>query len=159
MKTRHYLIFNFLGYGIVALFLLGLIIVLKSDLFGLIFGILFILIFSYKSYSSYRQLKNVPSDEKMYTPPINASVQDQINSYKRVMIAGSIAIVALSIWVFIQLNELESGKVDSVKLWGPIPLLYDLGGYWLAVLSTPAVGVFVLVAGIRKIIILKNNSL
>ncbi len=69
---------------------------------------------------------------------------EQIASLKRLMYLFLPACIILSIWVIFDLNQLESGGADSVRLWAPVAFLYDQLGYWPAILFVPVLGLVVL---------------
>jgi len=69
---------------------------------------------------------------------------DQIASLKRLMYLFLPACIILSIWVIFDLNQLESGGADSVRLWAPVAFLYNQLGYWPAILFVPVLGLAVL---------------
>ncbi len=87
---------------------------------------------------------------------MDASVTEKLTFYKRGILLGGIAFIILSVWTLLDLNSLESGTAESVRLWGPVSFLYDLGGYWLAVLTTPIMGILVIISFASKIQELKN---
>ena len=64
----------------------------------------------------------------------------------------------LSIWTWLNLNQLESGADEPVSLWAPIAFLYDVGGYWLALLATPFAGIFCVYVFIKKITAAGNDG-
>lgn len=69
---------------------------------------------------------------------------EQIASLKRLMYLFLPACVVLSTWIIYDLNQLESGGADSVRLWAPVAFLYDQLGYWPAILFVPVLGLVVL---------------
>jgi hypothetical protein len=74
------------------------------------------------------------------------------------LLIGVPAFIITSVWTYIDLKSLESGTVGSVLLWEPVSLLYNLGGFWLAVLATPLLGVLIVILGLRKIKELKDSE-
>jgi hypothetical protein len=60
--------------------------------------------------------------------------------WKQILLFGS-AFVALTVITVMDLNALESGAVQSVRLWAPIVSFYERFGYWPAVLLVPVLGV------------------
>ncbi|MES2679527.1 MAG: hypothetical protein V4635_06560 [Bacteroidota bacterium] len=156
MKQKHYLLFYAWTYALISVFLLLLTIFNKPDETGLILGSILILVLSYKSYSCFKKLRTTNNEDRALAPPANASLQDQKLYYKRMVIVFWIAITILSIWTITDLNELESGTVEYVGVWGPVLFCYHIGGYWLAVLVTPLIGLLVTLLFIKKINQLKK---
>ena len=54
--------------------------------------------------------------------------------------------VGLTIVTVQDLNRLESGEVESVRVFAPLALSYNLLGYWPTILFPPLVGILCLVA-------------
>jgi hypothetical protein len=113
----------------------------EIDEFGIIFGSVILLFLIYKSYSCFKEIKNTRDEERAYSPPTDASKTEIISYYKRVFYISIPAFIILSIWIYYDLNELETGNVETVRLWAPIAFLYENGGYWLAILTTPILGI------------------
>ncbi|MES2575348.1 MAG: hypothetical protein V4572_10425, partial [Bacteroidota bacterium] len=61
------------------------------------------------------------------------------------------AFTILSVWIYFDLKDLESGTVEYVRLWAPIYILYNLGGFWLAVTATPLLGIIIAILFLKKI--------
>ena len=53
---------------------------------------------------------------------------------------GAICAFGLGIWVFYDLSRLESGAIESTRVWAPIAMLYESLGFWPAVSVLPAFG-------------------
>lgn len=113
----------------------------ELDEFGIIFGSAFILFLLYKSYSCFKEIKNTREEERVYQPPTDATKSEIISYYKRLFYISIPAFIILSVWIYYDLTELESGNEDSVTIWAPIAFLYEKGGYWLAILTTPIIGI------------------
>lgn len=156
MKQKHYLLFYVWTYALIAVFLIVVAIFNTPDTTGLILGGILIVALSYKSYSCFKKLKTTNNEDKALSPPANASLQEQKFYYKRMIVVFWIAIAILSIWTIMDLNELESGTVEYVGVWGPVLFCYHIGGYWLAVLATPLIGILVTLLFIKKINQLKK---
>jgi hypothetical protein len=159
MKQKDYLLL--MGWAYALLVVGGLLLVafqgLEIDTFGLVFGVCILAFFSYKSYTCFRDLKVVRQEDMVYAPPKDATVQEQISYFKRILILSAIAFPILSIWIYLDLNSLESGEVDSVRLWEPVAFLYNIGGYWAAILTVPVLGIIVLGTMLKKIVDLKGQ--
>ena len=157
MKQKTFLIWRAWSYAIativVAIFVFGFN---KVDTFGTIFAIGFLAFTAYQSYSCFRQLKYTRDEDRAYAPPTDTPVADQIIYYRRILRFGAVAFLVLSVWIVIDLNDLESGRVDHVSNWAPIMMLYSLCGYWVGVLTTPILGVFTIISLYRKIMQLEK---
>ena len=131
-----------------------LLITVKTDTFGLITGLILILIFAYKSFSNFKFSTSVNEKDPVVGPLHDATTEEKISYYKKGVWIAIAAFTILSVWTIIDLNALKSGTEESVSLWGPIALLYQYGGYWLAVITTPLLGLLVVLNFLRKIKIL-----
>jgi hypothetical protein len=129
----------------------------EIDSFGIVFGIILLLALSFLSYTFFRKARSV-GEEKMITPTTNSPASSQITYYRSMLLISIPAFAILSAWIFYDLNSLESGNADSVNLLAPIAWLYRSGGYWLAVLATPILGILVIVLFIILIRKLKQNK-
>ena len=157
MKQRTFLIWRGWAYAIVtvasAIFIFGFN---KLDTFGTVFAFAFLAFTAYNSYSCFRQLKHTREEDRAYVLPTDTPVSDQIIYYRRMLWTGAIAFIVLSVWILIDLNDLESGNVIHVSIWAPIAMLYNLGGYWVGILTTPILGIFTIISLYRKIRELEN---
>lgn len=54
----------------------------------------------------------------------------------------ALAVFGLGGWFYYELLQLESGEIESVRVWVPIAMLYDTLGFWPAVGLLPAIGCF-----------------
>ena len=158
MDKRKYLLFQGWAYALVVVVLTVIFALQKTDESGVIFGIAFLSFLAYKSYSCFKELKNTRDEDRDYAPSTDSTIAEKISFYKRMLLIGVPAFIITSIWTYLDLKSLESGTVDSVLLWEPVSLLYNLGGFWLAVLATPLLGVFIVILGLRKIKELNNTE-
>jgi hypothetical protein len=158
MNKKQYLLFSGWAYALIVIVLLVIFAFQKIDTFGIVFGIVILSYLSYKSYSCFKELKNTREDDRVFAPSADASVTEQISFYNRTLLIGIPAFIILSVMTYFDLQKLESGTVEYVSLWAPVSLLYDLGGYWLAVLGTPLLGILVIVLLLIKIGKLKNTE-
>ena len=146
MNQKKYLLFK--GYAYAISIIVILVFVTYSylqfneiDEFGIIFGVIFISLLSYKSYSCFKEIKNTREEEMPFAPPTDASKSEIISYYKKIFYISIPAFVILSIWIYIDLRDLETGKEDYVRIWAPISFLYEIGGFRFAVLATPFLGI------------------
>jgi hypothetical protein len=56
----------------------------------------------------------------------------------RLMLIITLALMPAEAFTLYDLMRLESREVESVRVWAPIALLYELLGFWPAVLFVPA---------------------
>jgi ABC-type uncharacterized transport system permease subunit len=162
MKQKNYFLLRAWLYaiGIVSIIVVSLSVVdfKEIDSFGIVAGIILLLALSFLSYSFFKKARSVTGEEKLMAPAANSSASSQITYYQRMLFISIPAFILLSVWIFFDLNNLESGNVDSIHLLAPIAWLYRSGGYWLAVLATPVLGILVTTLFIILIRKLKQNK-
>jgi hypothetical protein len=154
MNKKNYLFFRavlfFAGACLIPVILMTQDIDSTSTYLSIGFALLLLLL----SVRYYNQFKKTNTEEKLdtpYAPAANASFAEQKTFYKRMLIAGIIAFAILTAWTAIDLNDLESGAVSSISLWGPLSFIYKTGGYWPTVLALPVTGIISIVAFLVKI--------
>ena len=159
MKQEDYLLFMGWVYALMTIGGLALFAFKGSeiDTFGHVFGVCFLALFTYKSYTCFKDLKVVREEDMVYAPPSDPTLDEQISYFKRVLMISVIGFPLFSVWTCFDLNRVESGEVDSVTIWGPVAFLYDIGGYWVAVFAVPILGLFVIGTMIKKISDLKKQ--
>jgi hypothetical protein len=59
--------------------------------------------------------------------------------WKQILVFGA-AFAAGTVLAARDLDALESGAVESVRVWAPVASFYERFGYWPAVLLLPTVG-------------------
>lgn len=161
MKKKTQLLIQGYGFIAVALFFLALLAMnFSEDEFyvsvAIVVGIVYLL---YKSYSAFSQSKAVAEDEPAYVDPLaNTTTDEKLQYYRKILYVGVPAFALLSAWIIYELNNLESGEVHSVSIWGPVALIYEYSGYWPAVLFLPVLGVLSVGVLIRKSIQLKKQE-
>jgi hypothetical protein len=156
MDKRQYLLFCGWCYSLTVIVLLAIFAFQKIDDFGFYFGIAFITFLTYKSYSCFSAIKNTREEDRVFAPSTDTSKTEKISFYNKTLWVGIPAFIILSVWTYGDLTDLESGIVESVSIWEPIHLLYNMGGYWLAILATPLLGILSVILILRKIKELKN---
>jgi len=57
-----------------------------------------------------------------------------------------------------QLAQVEFGAARSATVWAPVALVYDLLGFWPAVLLLPALAVFIILSLGRKLRAIKESQ-
>jgi hypothetical protein len=157
MDKRKYLLFQGWLYALTVIVLLVIFAFQKLDEFGIVFSIGFLSFLSYKSYSCFKELQNTREEDRVFEPSADASTTEKIAFYNKTLSIGIPAFMILSAWTYFDLTNLESGTVEYVSLWSPISLLYDWGGYKLAVLAAPLLGILSVFLLLRKIKALKNT--
>ncbi|MBK8562476.1 MAG: hypothetical protein IPN76_03800 [Saprospiraceae bacterium] len=130
----------------------------ELDSFTLIAGIGIVLFLAYKAYTCFRGEAPPKLTDLGEKPAETATVADHIAFHKKLIFIGGSILLFLSIWIIHDLNKLESGEIESVRIWAPIAMLYEILGYWAAVLIMPALCLFVVFANLRKIVGLKNAA-
>jgi hypothetical protein len=158
MNKKQFLLLQGWGYAFAIILILILFTTQKIDEFGIAFGIALLFFLSYKSYSCFNEINNTREEDKVYAPAEDSTKSEKIAFYNRALSISIPAFIILSVWTYLDLKNLELGTVEYVSLWGPISLLYDFGGYRLAVISTPLLGVLTMFLLLRKINELKSNE-
>jgi hypothetical protein len=158
MTKRQYLLLHGWLYALVVIILLVFFVFQEIDEIGIIFGTIILIFLSLKSYACFMKVQNIKDEDNNFGAPANSSTDEKITYYKRILFIALPAFIILSVWIFWQLNNLELGLVESVSLWEPISLLYDWGGFWLAVLATPILGILLVIELIFKIKKLRNSD-
>ncbi|PXY42282.1 hypothetical protein DMB65_03375 [Flavobacterium cheongpyeongense] len=156
MDKRRYLLIRGWSYNIAIFALLIIFAFQEIDQFGLVFGLALLLLLSYKSYLCFRELKITREEDRVFAPSTDASTTEKISYYKKILLIGIPAFFILSVWTYIDLKSLEKGTVEYMSVWAPIFFLYNLGGFWTAVLATPLLGCTTLILLLKKINDLKK---
>jgi len=157
MDKRRYLLFRGWSYALTVVVLLVIFTFQEIDDFGLVFGFAFLGFLLYKSYSCFRELKSAKKEDKIFAPSADVSTAEKISYYKKILLIGIPAFIILSVLTYIDLKDLEKGTVEYVSVWGPISFLYNLSGFWTAVLATPLLGFTTVVILLKKIKDIKNS--
>jgi hypothetical protein len=97
-----------------------------------------------------RQLRYVREEAMVYAPDQDATAEEEATFYKRMIYFALAAFPALMLITIMDLNDLEGGIVQQVRLWAPIAFLYDYFGYWVTILSIPLAGMIVVFLLFRK---------
>ena len=87
---------------------------------------------------------------------------EQGSAYLRqIIFLGTPAFIALAAWVAYDLSQLESGQLESVRIWAPIALLYEYCGYWFAIMCIPGLSIFIIGGLLRKVAVaqLQENQI
>ena len=63
-----------------------------------------------------------------------------------------------SVFMAYQLAQVEFGSARSATVWAPVALVYELLGYWPAVLLLPALALFILLSLARKLRAIKEGQ-
>lgn len=110
------------------------------------------IILSYLTFKSIKNSKEAGEGGfKIYESEDSKSSDSQIKFYWRWIVMSVVAFPLLSFIVYMDLNDLESGTVEGVRLWFPIAFLYKQFGYWTAILSVIAIGLICISVFGRKI--------
>jgi hypothetical protein len=99
---------------------------------------------------------NKPAERAVEVTSVMSFWEVVSTHWKQVLFYGA-AFVGLTVIVILDLNALESGRVESVSLWAPIVSFYERFGYWSAVLFSPTIGFFCAWAISRKL--MKDGTL
>ena len=123
------------------------------DNLGIIFGIIWGCFFICKSiyhFYKYRKTSVDTADTKFFDirkqPP-----EVQIHVSKRVIWIMLLLIPVLTLWTYSDLSALEDGSKAFVTVHEPVALLYNLFGFWPAVLCWPVFGLIICSLAIFRI--------
>jgi hypothetical protein len=150
-ELRRYLLLKAYGYALLAVLAAAAPLITEPDQFGFCFVMGLSFLFATMSYFCFRNARKARDEERVDAPPVGASVAEQIAYYKRFLGATLVIFPIYTVITVIQLNALESGNDQSVALWIPVSLLYNWGGYWVAILSVPLMGVLISYVWLWKI--------
>ena len=67
-------------------------------------------------------------------------------------IISALLLFGLGAWFYSDLVKLETGKVESVRLWAPVVYLYEHFGFYTAVSIVPVIGLIFLIWGLKQLI-------
>ena len=89
---------------------------------------------------------------------VRSKREQELNKAKVELLNFAVAGPLLSVWVFYALRALETQQTSSVPLWIPVALMYNLLGFWPAVLFIPCLTAIVIVSWVRKIRVLSSKD-
>ena len=138
-------------YALLALGALALPFVTETDDLGRWFCLLFVVVLGLRSALHFWRASKLPPEEPAFPDVTKLPMDERTAVFKRAVLLGTPAIAFLSAWAAYDLKQLESGATDSVRLWAPIVMAYDMGGFWAAVLGPPAVFAGLMVYGYWKL--------
>ncbi|TGJ98691.1 hypothetical protein EHQ53_12230 [Leptospira langatensis] len=125
---------------------------------GLILSIALGLLAAFFSYRMFKNLKDIREEDQAYAPPLDASVDEKVTYYKKILYISLIVFPSLSIIVILDLNSLESGEAATVRTWALVAFIYEQFGYWAAILAAPVLGVLVVAGLLRTIRLLRSEN-
>ena len=151
MNKRSFLVLQAVLNGLIALFVLSLPFWADvPDQIGLIMAVVMAAIFGFMAFNNLRQLQHTREEERVYAPDQEATAEEEAAFYKRLIYFSLAAYPALMFLTVSDLNDLEGGLVQSVRIWAPIAFLYEHFGYWVTILSIPLAGMIVVFLLFRK---------
>jgi hypothetical protein len=158
MSKKQFLILQAGIYSALAVVILIVLLTGVHDKLGFILGIPILSLMAYRAFLCIKHLKTVREEDRAFAPATDASVTEQVAYYKMLLLLSIPTFAVLSAWSYKSLHKLEIGTAQSVKVWAPISFLYEVGGFWLAVLTTPIVGIMVILSLWKKFREIKNDS-
>ncbi|PJZ76316.1 hypothetical protein [Leptospira neocaledonica] len=161
MNLKIYTIFVAIGNAILAIFALSLLILEwdKVDAFRLFLALTLGSIFAFFSYRQFKKIKEIREEEQAFAPPLDATVEEKIKYCRNMIYLSLVAFPFVSIMIILDLNKLESGSVEHVRIWAPVAFVYEQLGYWPGILFVPVLGVFVIFVMARKMRQLKSEGM
>jgi amino acid transporter len=164
MKKKHFYIIRAICFGTLSLFLFIIPFVFgnNKDIDLTVLIVLMAITFAFFTYQAIKKSKQSGKVEiSNYAPPEDAPPKEQIKFYSRFIIISIIAFSLLTIIIYTDLNDLQSGTVESVRIWAPVAFLYNQFGYLTALLSVPILGLLSIFGFGKKIYTInkdyKNN--
>lgn len=95
-----------------------------------------------------------PSNLDRVTP--NSKEKSEDKWYKT--IGSGILFLVFTILMAYQLNSLETGAAESVKVWLPVAILYRTLGYWGAIACPGLIAIAILGLGAKQFIDQENQT-
>ena len=157
MSRRRYLLFHAWAYTGIAMFIALLPLATRVDTLGYCFAFGFSVLLAFKAYKSFKALKEVKDEERVYTPDENATTPEKISFYKRFMRLSAIAFPVLTVITGLELSGLSSDSTRA-SVWAPVAWVYNMFGYWPAMLFVPLLGAFCIIGFMIKIAKLKKEG-
>ena len=101
--------------------------------------------------------RRVPADVLVDPPGVYKNINllppaERVGVIRRNLLGIAIVFPLLSSWVIRDLNKLEAGLAEEVRVWWPVGVVYEGLGYWPAVLILPIVGATIVIVWLRKLI-------
>jgi MFS family permease len=112
----------------------------------------------YHAYRSYKTVQTIDPEADIPDPLAHLSDNGKIAYLYRTILIFIAACTVLSIWVWYDISALEAGEVDSISLYFPISLGYELGGFWGGVLTLPVIMLIIVGFGWKRINEVKINQ-
>lgn len=84
--------------------------------------------------------RRTPAEAIVTTNPDLAPVPEQIHYYRRMLWVSLIAFPGLAAFVASDLQQLESGAAERVRIWAPLVPIYERFGFWPTVLAPILLG-------------------
>lgn len=153
--VRFYLQVQACGHAYAAVFCLSLLLWAPCDRFGTYFCVGFTALLLLASWDNYRSVKNEP--EKLFVPPPDAPVDQQIAFCHRSLMTCVIVFAVASIAVIVDLSFGRHFDDDSDLLQLGLAVIYRHCGYWVTVLCFPMAGLFTSWLMLRRIRRLKKS--
>lgn len=151
MNKRRFLILQAVLNGLLTIFAISLPFWAGvPDQIGLFMAAALALIFGFMAFNNVRQLQHTREEERVFAPDLDATAGEEAAFYKRMIYFALAAFPALMLITIMDLNDLEGGIVQHVRLWAPIAFLYNHFGYWVTILSIPLAGMIVVFLLFRR---------
>lgn len=97
-------------------------------------------------------MSTVINDPQAVSQPSANNVKRTAHESIPVAMLRALAVFGLGGWFYYKLTGIESGEIESTKVWGPIATLYNTLGFWPAVSLLPAIGCFVLYQAASRLV-------
>ncbi len=96
------------------------------------------------------RLRRTKPQEQIVTRAEGLPVAQRPAALRRAVWTGGLGCLVLSFWAGWELWTVETGRAERATVWAPIAFVYEHLGFWPAMLTAPALGVLIVVSGLRK---------
>jgi membrane protein implicated in regulation of membrane protease activity len=125
-----------------ALFFVGAAVVVREPEFRWIFLAIAALV-GVLAWRRFRHVRTAPPEARAFFDPNTLAPRDRIAHMRRSFLLLTAALGALTAMTVRDISTLESSASNRVSLWAPVGFMYDVFGYWPAVLFAPGLWVVV----------------
>lgn len=160
MKKKHFYTIRAICFGTLSLFLFIIPFVYGNNE-DIDLTVLVLIMAASFAFLTFQALKKIKKSGKVefhcYAPLKDATANAQIKFYWKYIIISTIAFPLLSFIIYMDLNDLQSGTLETVSIWAPVAFLYNEFGYLTALLSVPTLGIFCISAFCGKVYTIKQE--
>jgi hypothetical protein len=134
---------------VLALFFIGAAAVVREQEFRWIFLAIAAFVGAL-AWRRFRHARTAPPEAEAFFDPNTLAPRDRIAHVRRSFLILTAALGALTAMTVRDISTLESGAANSTMLWAPVGFMYDVFGYWPAMLFAPGLWIVVSCALARR---------